>query len=178
MTTGARLPALLAAAAVCLPLAACGDDDVGDPIPAAKVNRLETEFDAVRDHVADDRCDEAQTAVNQARTTADTLDDDGVGSDVQDAIGDGVDNLGSLVSEECQKEEPVETTPETVPEPTTPETTTETTPEPTTPEPTTPEPTTPETTTTEPAPDEGTGGAQFDPNAIPPGQEKKFGDGD
>ena len=176
MTTGARLPALLAAATVCLPMAACGsDEDVGDPIPAAKVDRLDTELNAVQDHVANDLCDEAQTAVNQARATADTLDEDGVGSDVQDAIGDGVDNLGALVSQECQQEEPVQTTPETVPEPTTPETT----PEPTTPEPTTPEPTTPEPTTPapEPAPDESDGGAQFDPNAIPPGQEKKLGDG-
>ena len=157
MTTGSRLPALLAAATVCLPLAACGgNDDVGDPIPAAKVDRLETELNAVQDHAANDLCDEAQTAVNQARATADTLDDDGVGSDVQDAIGDGIDNLGALVSQECQKEEPVETTPETVPEPTTPE-------------PTTPAP--------EPAPDETDGGAQFDPNAVPPGQEKKLGDG-
>ena len=177
MTTGSRLPALLAVAAVCLPLAACGGkDDVGDPIPAAKVDRLETELNAVQDHVANDLCDEAQTAVNQARVTSDTLDDDGVGSDVQDAIGDGIDNLGALVSQECQTEEPVETTPETVPEPTTPE---PTTPEPTTPEPTTPEPTTPapEPTTPAPEPDENDGGAQFDPNAIPPGQEKKFGDG-
>lgn len=173
MTTGARLPALVAAAALSLPLVGCGDDgDVGDPIPAAKVDRLETELDAIRDHVANDRCDDAQTAVNQARTTADTLDDDGVGSDVQDAIGDGIDNLGDLVSQECQQEEPVETTPETTPEPTTPE---PTTPEPTTPEPTTPEPTTPAPTTPEPEPepDEDSGGEQFDPNAVPPGQQKK-----
>jgi outer membrane biosynthesis protein TonB len=171
MTTGARLPALLAVAAMCLPLAGCGDDDVGDPIPAAKVNRLNTELDAVRDDVADDLCDDAQTAVNQARATADTLDEDGVGSDVQDAIGDGVDNLGALVSQKCQEEEPVETTPETVPETTVPETT----PEPTTPEPTTPEPTTP-VPEPEPEPDEDTGGAQFDPNSLPPGQQKKLGD--
>ena len=174
MRTGARLPGLLAAATVCMPVAGCGDDDAGDPIPPAKVNRLETELDAVRDHVADDLCDDAQTAVNQARATADTLDENGVGSDVQDAIGDGVDNLGALVSQECEEEEPVETTPETVPEQTVPETTTETTPEPTTPEPTTPTPTAPE-----PEPDEDTGGAQFDPNSpIPPGQQKKLDDDD
>ena len=172
MTTGARLPGLLAAAALCLPLAACGDDDVGEGIPPAKVDRLEKELDAVRDHVAEDLCDDAQTAVNQARATADALDEDGVGSDVQDAIGDGVDNLGALVSQQCEDEEPVETTPETVPETTVPETTTETTPEPTTPEPTTPEPTTP---APEPEPDEDDGGAQFDPD-LPPGQQKKLDD--
>ena len=171
MTTGTRLPALFAAAAVCLPLAACGDDDTGDPIPASKAQTLASQLDAVAQNVNQDECADAQTAVNQARTTVDTLDDDGVGSDVQDALGDGVDNLGSLVSQECEEE--VETTPETTPEPTITETVpeptiTETTPEPA-PEPTTTTP--PPTTTTEP--DEGDGGAQFDPDALPPGPEKK-----
>jgi hypothetical protein len=170
MTSGARLPALLAAAAVSLALAGCGDADEGDPIPPAKAQTLDTQLDAVLQNVNQDECADAQTAVNQARSTVDTLDDDGVGSDVQDALGDGVDNLGSVVSQECEEE--VETTPETTPEPTITETvpeptTTETTPEPL-PEPTT---TTPPPTTTEP--DESDGGAQFDPDALPPGQEKK-----
>ena len=172
MTTSGQIRAVLATLAVCLPLAACGDDDVGDPIPAAKVDRLELELDAARDHVDADLCDDAETAVDQARATVDTLDDDGVGADVQDALGDGVDNLGSLVSQECAEEEPIETTPETTPE-TVPE---PTTPEPTTPEPTTPEPTTPEPTTPlpepEPEPDESDGGAQF----VPPGKDKKLKD--
>lgn len=174
MRTGARLPGLLAAAAVCVPLAACGGDDVGDGIPPAKADRLVTELDAVRERVSEDLCDDAQTAVNQARATADTLDEDGVGSDVQDAIGDGVDNLGALVGQQC--EEPVETTPETTPEPTITETipepeptTTETTPEP---EPTTPVP------APEPEPDEDDGSSQFDPNALPPGKAKKLDDED
>jgi hypothetical protein len=173
MTTGARLPGLLAAAAIGLPLGACGDDDVGDPIPAAKVQTLEGQLDAVRDDVDQGVCDEALTGVEEARATVDTLDDNGVGSDVQDALGDGVDNLATLVSRECEEEEPVETTPETVPEPLPEPTTTETTPEPITPEPTTTEPTTPEP---EPEPDEDDGGAQFDPDALPPGQQKKSGD--
>jgi outer membrane biosynthesis protein TonB len=179
MTTSARIAAFLAAAAVCLPLAACGDDDVGDPIPQAKADRLVTELDAARDQADQDLCDEAATAVDQARATVDTLDDDGVGSDVQDALGDGVDNLSSLVSDACEPEE-VETTPETVPETvpppteTIPPTTTETVP----PAPTEPEPTTP-VPAPEPAPDEDDGGAQFDPNAdIPPGKEKKLKDDD
>jgi hypothetical protein len=170
MTSGARLPALLAAAAVSLALAGCGDADEGDPIPPAKAQTLDTQLDAVLQNVNQDECADAQTAVNQARSTVDTLDDDGVGSDVQDALGDGVDNLGSVVSQECEEE--VETTPETTAEPTITETVpepppTETTPEPL-PEPTT---TTPPSTTTEP--DESDGGAQFDPDALPPGQEKK-----
>lgn len=175
MTTGARLPALFAAAALSLALAGCGDDNVGDPISADTAQTLESQLDAVQQNVNQEECADAQTAVNQARTTVDALDDEGVGSDVQDALGDGVDNLGDLVSRECEEE--VETTPETTPEPTI----TETVPEPTitetTPEPTTPEPTTtaPPPTTTEP--DESSGGEQFDPNALPPGQDKKAGEG-
>ena len=172
MTTGARIPALLAAAALCTAVAGCGDDDVGDKITPDTAQTLESQLDAVQQNVQQDECADAQTAVNQARTTVDGLDDEGVGSDVQDALGDGVDNLGNLVSQECEQQ--VETTPETTPEPTI----TETVPEPTTTEPTTPEPTTPAPTTTTPppttpAPDENTGGEEFDPNALPQGQEKK-----
>ena len=165
MTTGAHIRGLLAAAAIAVALAGCGDDDTGDPIPSGKARTLERQLDAAAENVSQDLCDDAQSSVAEARATADTLDEDGVGSDVQDALADGVDNLGNLVSAEC--EEPVETTPETTPEPTITETvpeptTTETTPEPTTTEPTTPVP--------EPEPDESDGGAQFDPDALPPGQ--------
>jgi len=122
VTKSARIPALLAVAAVCLPVAGCGNADEGDPIPQAKVDRLITELDAAQQHVQDGLCDEATTAVAQARATVDTLDDDGVGADVQDALGDGVDNLSDLVRQDCQGEDEEETT---VPEETTP---TETTP--------------------------------------------------
>jgi hypothetical protein len=177
MTGSAGIRALLAVAAVSAALAGCGDDDdVGDPIPQAKVDRLVTELDVAQQHVQDQSCEEAATAVDQARATVDTLDEDGVGQDVQDALGDGVDNLSSLVDQECEPEEEVETTPETVPE-ATPE------PEPTTPEPTTPEPepepepTTPEPTTPAPVPeeepDEDDGSGQFGPGGVPPGQAKK-----
>ena len=103
----------------------------------------------------------------------DTLDDDGVGSDVQDALGDGVDNLADLVRQDCQGEEEETTVPEeTTPTETTP---TETTPTETTPTETTPTETTPPTPIEpeplpgeEEEPDEGDGGAQF----IPPGQAR------
>ena len=177
MTRRSRIPAFLAAAAVCLPVAGCGDDDVGDPIPQAKVERLNSEFDAAQQHVQDGLCDEATTAVAQARATVDTLDDDGVGADVQDALGDGVDNLDDLVRQDCQGEEEETTVPEeTTPTETTP---TETTPTETTPPETTPTETTPPSPTEpeplpEPQPDEGDGSGQFDPDAkIPPGQAKK-----
>ena len=170
MTTSAHIRVLLAAIAVCLPLASCGDDDVGDPIPGGKARTLESQLDAVRDSVDQDLCDDAQQDVAGARATVDSLDEEGVGSDVQDALGDGVDNLGSLVSQDCEEE--VETTPETTPEPTITEPIPEPEPEPTTPEPE-PEPTTP-IPEPEPEPDEDDGGAQFDPDAeMPPGQEKK-----
>ena len=176
MTTRARIGAVIAAAAVCVPAAGCGDDDVGDPISSSRANDLEQRLDAIQSDIDAGSCDEGATEIAQLRTEVDKLDDEGVGSDVQDAIGDGVDRLGELAQEVCDEtEEPVETTPETTPEETTPETT----PEPTTPEPTTPAPTTPEPTTPIPAPeeepDEGDGGAQFDPDAdIPPGQQKKL----
>jgi hypothetical protein len=166
--------------ALALPAAGCGDEDVGDRIPNGKATELESQLDLARANFDQDRCDDANTAVNRARTIADTLEEDGVGADVQDAVTDGIDNLGSLLAQSCEEEEPVETVPETTPE----ETITETTPEPTTPEPTTPEPTTPEPTTPvpkpepPPAPDEEGGGRQFDPNAdLPPGQRKKLEDG-
>jgi len=174
MRTSARIPALLAITAACAAIAGCGGDDVGDPIPGGKAGTLEAQLDTVRDNVDQDLCDDAQSAVAEARATVDTLDEDGVGSDVQDALGDGVDNLGSAVSRECEEE--VETTPETTPEPTI----TETTPEPTITE-TTPEPTTPTTPIPEPEPepDEDDGGAQFDPDAdLPPGKQKKLEDDD
>ena len=172
MTASAHIGALWAVAALGLGVAGCGDDDVGDPIPGGKAAELESQLDAARNSADQELCDDAQQDVAEARATVDSLDEDGVGSDVQDALGDGVDNLGSLVSQDCEEE--VETTPET-----TPETIIETVPEPTTPEPTTPVPTTPEPTTPvpepEPEPDEGDGGAQFEPD-IPKGQQKKDDD--
>ena len=177
MTSRKRIGTILAVAATALSLAACGDEDVGDPIPGVKAAELEALLDQVRANVDQDRCDEATADATQARSIIDTLDDDGVGSDVQDALGDGVDNLDSLISVECEEEEEVETVPETTPEPTLPEPTeTETTPPPTTPEPTTPEPTTP-VPEPEPQPDDHEGGAQF-PDDIPQGQEKKLEDAD
>ena len=172
-----RIPALLGVIALCLPMVGCGDADEGDPIPPAKVDRLNTQLDVAQQHVEDELCDEAATAVDQARATVDTLDDDGVGQDVQDALGDGVDNLATLVSRECRGDDEEETT---VPEETTPTETapTETTPTETTPTETTPTETTPPTPIEpeplpgeEEEPDEGDGGAQF----IPPGQAKKGG---
>ena len=172
MTTS-RTPALLAAAAVSAVIAAgCGGDE-GDPIPNRKAAALQGQLDRAHERVEAGRCDAALSTIDEARSTVDTLDDDGVGSDVQDALGDGVDNLRTLAIGECDVvEEPVETTPETTPE-TLPPPTTETTPPPT-------ETTPPPTETAPPPveePDEGDGGAQFDPDAeVPPGQQKKLED--
>lgn len=161
-----------------MPLAGCGDDDVGDPISATRANDLEQRLDAIQSDIDAGSCDEGTTKIAQLRSEVDKLDDEGVGADVQDALGDGVDALGDLARDVCEEnEEPVETTPETTPEPTITETTpeptvTETTPEPTTP---TPEPTTP-IPAPEQQPDEGSGGGQFGPGGVPPGQAKKLED--
>ena len=183
MTKRVRIQAFLAAAAVCLPVAGCGDADEGDPIPAGKAQDLSSQLDSVQSNVSKGLCDEATTAVDQARSTVDSLNQDGVGEDVQDALGDGVDNLDDLVRQDCQPEEEATTVPETTP------TETETTPTETTPTETTPTETTPTETTppspTEPEPlpgeeqppDEGDGAGQFDPNAkVPPGKAKKLKD--
>ena len=177
MTRSARIPAFFAAAVACLAVSACGGDDTGDPIPSGKSARLQERIDAVEQSVAAD-CDGLAGRLAAVQTTVASLDDDGVGTDVQDALADGVDNLRGLAERECalQPDEELETTPETTPAPE------PSVPEPTAPEPTTPEPTTPEPTTPEPAPipeepEEDEGGAQFDPDArIPPGQAKKEGD--
>ncbi len=173
MTRSARIGAVLAAAAACLPISGCGDDDVGDPIPGTRAQDLEQRLDAIQNDIDAGLCDDGATKIAQLRTEVDELDDEGVGADVQDALGDGVDSLADLARSVCEEnEEPVETTPETTPEPTI----TETTPEPTITE-TTPAPTTPEPTTPIPAPeeepDEGDGGGQFGPGGVPPGQAKK-----
>ena len=178
MTRSAHICAVLATTAACVPLAGCGDDDVGDPIAQARAAALEQRLDEIQDDIDAGLCDEGATKIAQLRSEVDKLDDEGVGADVQDALGDGVDNLGDLARDICEEnEEPVETTPETtpetIPEETTPETVPEPEPEPTTPE---PEPTTP-VPAPEPEPDEGDGGAQFEPDAeLPPGREKQQDD--
>ena len=173
MIARAHIGAVFAAIALCAPLVGCGDDDVGDPIPQDKRAELESQLARARANFDQDRCDEAMTAVNEARTIADTLDDNDVGSDVQDAVADGIDNLGSLVTADCEEEE-VETTPETVPETVPPPTETAPPPTETVPPPPTETAPVPEP---EPEPDEDDGGAQFDPN-IPPGQQRRLEEGD
>ena len=142
----------------------------GRPIANARAGDLEQRLDEIQDDIDAGLCDEGATKIAQLRSEVDKLDDEGVGSDVQDALGDGVDNLGDLARDICEEnEEPVETTPETtpetIPEETTPETTPE--PEPTTPE---PEPTTP-VPAPEPEPDEGDGGASS--NQMPSSRPAK-----
>lgn len=175
MTTRSRTAVLLACAALAPGLAACGDDDTGDPIPSGQARQLDRQLDRAEQQVTDGLCDEALETVVEARATVDGLDDHGVGGDVQAALGDGIDNLRDLVNFQCEEEE-VETTPETTPEPLPPPTTETEPPE---------TDTEPQETETEPAPepedeepDEGNGGAQFDPNNLPPGQQRKLEEDD
>ena len=193
MTLAAHIRALAAALAVGLTAAGCGSADEGDPIPGSKAAALEQQLDAVQAAVDEERCDDVPGAVSDLQATIGTLDDDGVGDDVRDALSDGADNLRSVARTDCEPEEddPVETTPETVPTtpPTTPEVEpppppTEEVPPPTEEEPPPPpeeeEPVDP----VEPPPDEGGGGGQFDPGgggvgpdgSGPPGQIGKGDD--
>ena len=178
MTPRSRIPALCAAAAACLGLAACGGDDTGEPIPSAKAERLTERLDRIEQSV-EEGCVAVAVELRAVQAGIATLDDDGVGEDVQDALANGIDNLRDVAARECaaridEEETTPETVPETVPvEPVPPPT--ETTPPPT-------ETTPPPTETVPPPvpddePDEGDGGAQFDPDAkIPPGQAKKDGE--
>lgn len=179
MTLSPRIPALLAAAAACLGVSACGGDDTGDPIPVDKAERLELRLDAIEQSV-EDGCVSVSAELQAAQANVASLDSDGVGEDVQDALANGLDNLRDLAVRECAAKVDEETTPETVPEETVPPETepppTETVPPPTE---TVPPPTetVPPEVPDEELPEEGDGGAQFDPDAkIPPGQAKKDGE--
>lgn len=178
MSVASRTLAFLAAACVCAGLSACGSTDEGDPIPPGKAAALESALDRVDRQVDDGLCDDALATIAGIQRTVGTLDEDGVGSDVQDALADGVNNLRVLTPGDCSDEQQTttpETTPETIPVPTE---TTPTTPVPTetTPTTTTPTTTTPTTGTTT-QPDEGDGEGQLEPGGggtgVPPGQAKK-----
>ena len=123
----------------------------GRPDRQARASDLEQRLDEIQDDIDAGRCDEGATKIAQLRSEVDKLDDEGVGWDVQDALGDGVDNLGDLARDICEEnEEPIETTPKTTPEPETPpETTPETDAE--------PEPSTQEAEPTTPVPGAGAG---------------------
>ena len=178
MTPTARIPALFAAGALCAAAIGCGGDDTGEPIPAGKAATMEQQLDAVQSAVDDARCEDIGLAVNTLQAEIGTLDSDGVGDDVQDALGDGADNLRSLATSRCERgaEEETETTP-VEPVPSTP--LPEPEPEPSVPEPEPePEPSPEEEIPLpeEEEPDEGAGEGQFEPDGGgvgPPGQEKK-----
>jgi hypothetical protein len=179
VTLSRHTTALLALAAACIGLAGCGDEDTGDPIPRDKVAAMEQQLDAVQQAADGSRCEDVGPAVSELQTQIATLDENGVGDDVQDALGDGADNLRSIASDSCEPEE-TETTPETTPETTvTPPPTETTPPTDTTPPPTETTPPPPEEEPEEPIEppaDEDDGGGQFDPSgggAVPPGQSKK-----
>ena len=193
MSPAARIRAHAAALAVGLVAAGCGSADEGDPIPGSKAAQMEQQLDAVQAAVDEERCDDVPGAVSNLQATIRTLDGDGVGEDVRDALSDGADNLRSIARTDCvpDEEDPVETTPETIP--TTPPTTTEVEPPPAPteeiPPPTEEElPPPPEEEEheepVEPPPDEGDGGGQFDPEGGgvgpdgqgPPGQIGKGDD--
>jgi hypothetical protein len=165
VTPAARILAPIAAAAASLALSACGDGDVGDPIPAGTADRLEQRLDQIQSDVEGSRCDAIDPHVALLQRGIAALGDQGVGSDVQNALADGVDRLRTLAQERCRDRPPE--TPTTPTETTPPETTPPVTvpdEQPTTPTPTpAPEPVVPDEPAPTPQPDEGGGQDQFDP---------------
>jgi hypothetical protein len=152
---GARKLITAAAIAAATTLAACGDDEPEPSIPFENAQTLVATLDEVRDNVDVGSC---TVATGKVQEFEDELND--LPSDVDDEVRDGLQraalNLGRLVEEECDQDEPEEPTTTEETEPT--ETTEET--EPTEPteetEPT--EPTDTGTTTTPPGGGGGSGG--------------------
>jgi hypothetical protein len=127
-------------------LPGCGNSSKGDPIPANQADALVRAIQAADQYNADGRCQRAHTKVRDARFLLSKV-PQGVDSDVKQGIGDGLDHLDSLISSECQQQQPTQTTP-TQTETTQTETTqTDTTPTETTPTETQPTQTTLTTTT-------------------------------
>lgn len=147
MTSLKRISLLLALGA-CLAAAGCGgDEEKGEPIPAAQAQELQTRLTEAENRLNDgsvgacrDILRDTQPAVGQILASIPSS----VDPDVRDALSQSFDNLWNLVDSECQNREPdapVQTE-TTQPETTTTETTppaTETTPPPTDTAPTTTE---------------------------------------
>ena len=126
-----------------------GDDEEGEPIPAADADALLTQLELVRDRSDRGICGGANTQVDQLEQKAAALPED-VDPDVRSALDEGLEHLRDLVNDECEenREEPETDTTETEPPPV------DTEPEETEPEETEPEETVPPPEETEPAPDE------------------------
>jgi hypothetical protein len=154
-------------------LPGCGNSSKGDPIPANQADALVRAIQAADQYNADGRCQRAHTKVRDARFLLSRV-PQGVDSDVKQGIGDGLDHLDSLISSECQQQQPTQTqTTPTQTETTQTETTqTDTTPTETTPTQTQPTQTTLTTTTpTTTAPTQtGTGTDTTNGNGGTPGQ--------
>lgn len=159
--TGRTHRIALAALVAGLAATGCGDDDTGEPISESSAQNLTSQLDQFQEALNAGECDSVAERIQDLRSDVSTLDDEGVGADVQEALDEGIVRLGALAAEACGAEDEVETTP-TVPPPT--ETTpppTETAPEPA-PEPE-PDPE-PEPEPLPEEPDEGDGGGQFEPD--------------
>jgi len=131
-------------------LAACGGSgDRSALIPQSSASRMDNALDDVRSAVDDGDCTGAQQALARARGVLVNLPNT-VDSQLRDRLRQGLDNLRTIVPQQCQQSTSTETTPpETTTTNTTPTNTTppDTTPTDTTPTDTTPTNTTPTTTT-------------------------------
>ena len=139
-----RLPHILLALALAAPVAGCGSDKEGKPIPADQTAALQRQLDSIENRFdfGDGACADIENkSIPAVRQELDSI-PSSVGSDVRDALRSSFDRLFELTASQCDEQKGQETTPtETTPTETTP---TETTPTETTPTETTPTQTTPQ----------------------------------
>jgi hypothetical protein len=143
MSTRSPLLALRASAALAAAVAGCGDSEPEPSIPLSDAETLVGSLQSIEANVDAGSCTVAAADVQELQDQIESLPSE-VNSDVKNALQEGALNLGDLVDEECQREEPTtteETTTEetTTEEPTTTEETTTTPPTTTLPPPTTPD---------------------------------------
>jgi hypothetical protein len=139
-----RILAALAAAALAVGVAACGDDKPERSIPADSAQELANTLGAILSSVDNGDCTTAAGDVQELQEQIEALPSE-VNDEVADALQDGALNLGGLVDDECEEPEVTTTEETTTEEPETTETEQTTTEETTTEPPTTtlPPPTTP-----------------------------------
>jgi hypothetical protein len=130
LRSGRTAPALALAGAALL-LGACGSDDEGGTIPAENANAMLGQVDRVEANVEDGNCSLAAGAVSQLRDQVDALPAE-TGAETKGELFRLVDNLGELVDDPDQCNEPDtgatgETSVPTTPTTTTSSTTTTTT---------------------------------------------------
>ena len=104
LRSGRTAPALALAGAA-IGLAACGSSDEGGTIPPEDANAMLAQVDRVESNVEDGNCSLAAGAVSQLRDQVDALPAE-TGAETKGELFRLVDNLGELVDDPSQCEEP------------------------------------------------------------------------